>query len=334
MIIAFAATYGLTYLMLVYAKRRGLLDRPGERSSHQKIMPRGGGVSVVIVFLLTLLTLYYLDIFYVKDKLIVASIILGSGIVAITGLWDDHLHIPARWRVLLHCLAALLALLLLPKLPELQLFSIKVNSEIILSIIFTFGLIWILNLYNFMDGIDGIASIEAITVSSAAAVIMILHGENDLTQLLLVLSVCVAAFLIWNWPPAKIFMGDACSGFLGFTLGLMAIITSNTNAINLWSWLILLAIFIVDATVTLFRRTFNREKWYKAHRSHAYQILSRRYNSHRRVTVSVLVINLIWLFPLAYFATVYEYWAPALSMVAIAPLIIIAFNVGAGIKNN
>ena len=185
-----------------------------------------------------------------------------------------------------------------------------------------------------MDGIDGLASIEAITVSASAAVILLLNGSEAAAQILLILSACVAGFLIWNWPPAKIFMGDASSGFLGFTLGLMAVITSNNDAISLWSWLILLAVFVTDTTYTLIRRIVNGDKWYEAHRSHAYQILSRQYRSQKKVTVAVITINIAWLFPLAYLATKYEYWASLISIIAVLPLVISAYNVDAGMQND
>jgi len=129
-------------------------------------------------------------------------------------------------------------------------------------------------------------------------------------------------------------MGDACSGFLGFVLGLMAIITSLGEAINIWSWLILLAVFIVDATYTLIRRVLQGQKWYDAHRSHAYQILSRRYNSHKKITLAVLAINVLWLFPLAYLSSIQEYWAPVLSLIAISPLVVVAHKAKAGLIND
>jgi Fuc2NAc and GlcNAc transferase len=112
---------------------------------------------------------------------------------------------------------------------------------------------------------------------------------------LLCLAGAVAGFLVWNRCPARIFMGDTGSGFLGFTLGAPAILTLGDGGITLWSWAILLGVFIVDATLTLLRRMLNGERWYQAHRTHAYQHAARRWGSHRRVTVAVLSINVLWL---------------------------------------
>jgi Fuc2NAc and GlcNAc transferase len=148
------------------------------------------------------------------------------------------------------------------------------------------------------------------------------------------LSASILGFLVFNWPPAKIFMGDAGSNFLGFMLGALALITASTGLINLWGWLILLAIFIGDSTLTLLRRVKQGDKLYEAHRSHAYQILSRRWNSHVPVTLLVLCVNLIWLLPLAWAASVWPAEGILLCLLAYAPLLWFMYQVGAGTTNH
>jgi len=154
----------------------------------------------------------------------------------------------------------------------------------------------------------------------------------------------VSGFLGWNFPPAKIFMGDVCSGFLGFSLGIFALMTSDS--VNIWSWLILLGVFITDATFTLIKRILNKEIWYEAHSSHAYQHYARqlirqfqqqgfdshdaRTQSHRRVNYQMTLINIFWLFPLASIATFYPYWASLITLIAYLPLIFIAQHLKAG----
>lgn len=332
LLIAFFCSYTATAVMRRYAIANNIYDIPNSRSSHTLKTPRGGGVSIVLVFLGALIFLWWST--DISDGTSFLSIFLGGSIVAMIGFRDDHQHIPARWRFFAHLIAAIVSLSLLPELPELKIFSTTFDIAAITFPFYVLMLIWLLNLYNFMDGIDGIASIEAITVSVCAAVILLLNGSEAEAQILLVLSACVAGFLVWNWPPAKIFMGDASSGFLGFTLGLMAVITSINNTISLWSWLILLAVFVTDATYTLIRRMVNGDKWYEAHRSHAYQILSRQHRSQKKVTVAVLVVNIAWLFPLAYLATKYEYWAFLICIIAMLPLIVSAYYVNAGILND
>ncbi|MFI3222772.1 MAG: glycosyl transferase, partial [Methylococcaceae bacterium] len=161
-------------------------------------------------------------------------------------------------------------------------------------------LVWVLNLYNFMDGIDGLASIEAITVSLGAALLYVLQTEISALWIApVLLAVTVCGFLVWNFPPAKIFMGDAGSGFLGIVLGLLSIQATWLDSSFLWSWLILLAVFITDATWTLFRRLLRGDKVYQAHCSHGYQYAARYYQSHKKVSLAVAVINLVWLLPVA-----------------------------------
>lgn len=332
-VLVMLATFSLTKVALFYSLNKGLIDHPGKRSSHQNSTPRGGGISVVIVFLLFLLLKLLNDV-QSAISMHLYSILLGGFVVAVLGFWDDHRHIAARWRLLVQLFAAFISLTLLSRLPTLTFFSMGIDLGSLALPVYAMALVWSLNLYNFMDGIDGIASVQAITVSTGAAFIYTLNGGIELAYVLFVLAASVCGFLLWNWPPARIFMGDACSSFLGFVLALIAIITSLDDAINLWSWLILSAIFVVDSTYTLIIRVLNGKKFYEAHRSHAYQILSRRFQSHKYITLGVLIVNIIWLIPLAYLASVYEYWAPIISLIALFPLVVIAHMTKAGTLND
>ncbi|CCE21769.1 Glycosyl transferase, group 4 family protein [Methylotuvimicrobium alcaliphilum 20Z] len=329
----FTASYLLTGLIRRYALKKRLIDIPNLRSSHDVPTPRGGGFAVVIVFLSTIIGLtviYELEV----DPHSIAVLILSSALIAGIGFWDDHQPLAAKWRFLVHFIAATGALFLLPELPGIQLFSWVLDSSIILFFFYSLMLVWLLNLYNFMDGIDGLAGVEAMTTAGAAVLLLGLQGQMYWALISLLLAACVGGFLVWNWPPAKIFMGDACSGFLGFILGLMALMTSISGGLNMWCWWILMSVFIVDATTTLCRRIMRGEIWYQAHRSHAYQILSRRLNSHKKVTQSVLAINVFWLLPWAYVSVVYEAWAPLICIVAMAPLCVAVLKLGAGTTND
>ncbi|MBU4396498.1 MAG: glycosyl transferase family 4, partial [Proteobacteria bacterium] len=148
-----------------------------------------------------------------------------------------------------------------------------------------------------------------------------------------ILFVAAAGFLVWNWPPAKIFMGDACSGFLGFCFGILAIMTSVDTKMTLWTWLILLGVFIADATVTLLRRIFRKERFFEAHRSHAYQILSRRWHSHKKVTLGVLAVNILWLFPCAFFSISWPCYGLFFAIISYVPLLFFCLMIGAGTTN-
>jgi Fuc2NAc and GlcNAc transferase len=191
------------------------------------------------------------------------------------------------------------------------------------------GLVWLTNLYNFMDGIDAIAAIEGVSVAVLAAFILLGFAVVHPVSWLALTAAGCAGFLLWNWPPARIFMGDVGSGFLGYVLGVMAYATS-AQGLNLWCWVILLGVFLVDATVTLLRRLATHQRWWEPHRSHAYQYAARRWRSHARVSLSVVCINVFWLGPLAWVGAHYPAWAAGVAAVAILPLIAIALALGAG----
>jgi Fuc2NAc and GlcNAc transferase len=329
--ICFAASAVLTRYLIGHAKQRQFLDIPNERSSHSTPTPTGGGVSIVVIFISFILVAELIFNVTVDEVFVLA---FTGSVMAVVGYIDDHLQISAQWRLLVHFLVSLVLLLSLKQLPELSVFGYQWQSGWLLSGLYLIALVWLLNLFNFMDGIDGIAGVQAVTALLGAALILWSAGSSYWPIILMALSASILGFLVFNWPPAKIFMGDAGSNFLGFMLGALALITASTGLINLWAWLILLAIFIGDSTLTLLRRVKQGDKLYEAHRSHAYQILSRRWNSHVPVTLLVLCVNLIWLLPLAWAASVWPAEGILLCLLAYAPLLWFMYQVGAGTTNH
>jgi len=310
-----------------YALARSIIDIPNARSSHSIPTPRGGGVAIVVAFLLTLPLLFQLGL--VPLAFLVA--LGGAGaLVALVGFMDDHGHIAARWRLLGHFSAAIWALAWLEGLAPLNLFGMTFDLSWVGHALAVFYLVWILNLYNFMDGIDGIASVEAVSACLGASILYLLSGFTDLIWPPLIMTAAVLGFLFWNFPPAKIFMGDAGSGFLGIALGVMSLQAAWASPTFFWAWLILLGVFIVDATVTLTRRFLRGDKVYEAHRSHAYQFASRRYGRHRPVTLAVVALNVFWLFPLAWCVVVMDLDGLAGVVLAYVPLVLLAFKFKAG----
>ncbi|MEJ2690632.1 MAG: glycosyltransferase family 4 protein [Deltaproteobacteria bacterium] len=287
----------LTGLMRRYALSRALLDFPNTRSSHLEPTPRGGGTAIVLTFLAILPLLWVAGILSTPALACFA----GAGAwVALVGFQDDRGHIRVPWRLLAHFFGAAWALAWLGGLPPLPIFGVVVDLGWPGNFAAVVYLVWLLNLYNFMDGIDGIAGIEAITVCFGGGLLSWkLVPETDVWVLPMILSASVAGFLVWNFSPAKIFLGDSGSGFLGLMLGIMPIQEGWLDPKLFWCWLILLGVFIVDATVTLLRRILRGEKFYEAHCSHAYQYAARSYHSHKGVSLATGAINIVWLLPLA-----------------------------------
>ncbi len=292
----FIASYLGTALLRRYALARSLMDIPNDRSSHSVPVPRGGGLAIVICFLASLPLLAGGE--SLNWSLFWA--LLGAGAaVALLGFLDDHGHIAARWRLLGHFLAAAWVLFFLGGLPPIALFGGYYDLGWIGYALAALYMVWLLNLYNFMDGIDGIASVEALCVCVGGALLYLLAGHGAQAAVPLLLATAVAGFLCWNFPPARIFMGDAGSGFLGVMLAALSLHAGWVAPELFWGWLILLGVFVVDATWTLLRRLFRGEAVYEAHRSHAYQFAARRYGQHLPVTLAVVALNLFWLLPWA-----------------------------------
>lgn len=336
---AFVLAALITGLLRNYAISRHLIDIPNARSSHKTPIPRGGGFAIVVVFGCGLFALSFMN--YINQNTM--SAIFGAGIlVALIGFLDDHSHIPAKWRLLAHFAAAGWGLYFLGGFPPLvmpiqtlNLGFINIDLYWFFQIIGLFYLVWLLNLYNFMDGIDGLAGIEAITACFGGAFLymMVIHQTAEQFWILpALMMVIVAGFLIWNFPVAKIFMGDVGSGFLGIVIGLFSLQSAWVAPQLFWSWLILLAVFIVDATVTLFRRYSRGEVVHQAHCNHAYQHAARFYRSHKTITLAVGLINLFWLLPISLFVgmkMLNVFWGCCIGYL---PLIILAFYFEAGLK--
>ena len=325
------ASWGLTGLLRRYALARSLVDVPNARSSHSTPTPRGGGVSVVLSFLIALPFFFLVDA--VPTGLLWA--LLGAGgWVALVSFLDDHGHIPARWRLLAHFIAAGWVLFWLGGLPPLPVFGFVFDFGWLGHFLAAVYLVWLLNLYNFMDGIDGIAGIEAITVCLGGAVLYLLLPEANVGALAptLLLVAAVAGFLFWNFPKAKIFMGDAGSGFVGMVLGIFSIQVAWVAPELFWGWVILLGAFVVDATTTLVRRVLRDDRFYEAHRSHAYQYASRKFKGHVPVSLAFGLINTCWLFPIA--ALVVIGWMDGVIgvLAAYLPLFVLAYRFKAGAK--
>lgn len=316
----------LTAALRNYAIKKSIIDIPNSRSSHTIPTPRGGGVAIVLSFAASLFLLSFTG--YLKLSFLYA--LMGGLGVAILGFMDDRGHIPSGWRLLGHLIAGIWFLFWIGGIPPILIFGFSLDLGWYGNILALVYLVWMLNLYNFMDGIDGIASIEAISTCICGACLYFIVGHNEAVALPLLLAVSVAGFLCWNYPPAKIFMGDAGSGFLGFILAAFTLEALWAQPQLLWSWIILLGVFVVDATATLLCRFMRGKRVYEAHRSHAYQHASRFYGAHKPISITVFFINLLWLFPWSIAVALSKLDGLVALLIAYTPLVYLAIKFNAG----
>lgn len=307
LLVAGVAAAGLTGLSRSYALRRALLDIPNERSSHSVPTPRGGGLAIVVTLAVGMAILGMAGV--VPARLVWAMLV-GGTLVAGVGWLDDHRHVPPRWRALVHMVAAVWAVYCLGGLSQFRLGGETWHLGWLGSVLAVVAIVWLINLYNFMDGIDALAGLEAVTAGLGAAVLLWWAGNPGLAAVAALVAASCGGFLWWNWPPARIFMGDVGSGLLGYWFAVLALAGEKSGDLPGVAWLILLAVFVLDATFTLIARVLRGERWYTAHRSHAYQRGVQLGCSHRRVSVAVGGINILILFPLAVAAVAYPMSQP------------------------
>lgn len=315
----FAAAFLLTGLWLELSQQRNWFDHPNHRSSHILPTPKSGGAGFVVAYTCFVAAMYAGQELVLEQLLLVATGLL----LAVMGLIDDLRTLGILQRLGIQTLAAALALVLFESVPRLVLPWGELEPAWLRGLLLVAGLVWLINLYNFMDGIDGLAATEAIYFCLALA---LLSGSGDagaMTMLSLGLALAVSGFLFFNLPPAKLFMGDLGSNYLGYILGVLGGLAIMSGSVNLWTLLVLLGVFIVDTTTTLVGRMRAGLVWYHAHRSHAYQQAALRLHSHGRIVLIIGLINACWLLPFAWLTTRHENWGMLITFLAWIPLFIL-----------
>ena len=293
-IIAIILSIIITYLVRLFAIKKSIIDTPNERSSHSNPTPRGGGLAIVIVWLSAISYLYLKN--EIEDKLFYA--LLSVLPLVIIGLLDDVFSLSPKLRILFQIITVGLGLYFLGGVTTFNIGFYSASNLYVLTLLFFIGALWFINLYNFLDGIDAYASVQAIFM--ALAIFLFTHNN-----ILLFLIAAICGFLFWNWPKAKIFMGDVGSTTLGYTLYILGIYFNNIGEFNIINWLIISALFWFDATLTLLRRFKNKEKLSVAHKKHAYQRIVQFGYSHQKTVLISIVIN-IFLLGLIYLSTLYS----------------------------
>jgi Fuc2NAc and GlcNAc transferase len=312
------------------AVRLNLIDIPNHRSSHTQPTPHSGGIGFVISYFVGLTLL--LNLGDLPTDLFFALVIGGAG-VALVGYLDDLSSLSAVVRLVTHVAAAVWGLYCLGGMPPLDLGVVVWHWGWIGHIVGVIGLTWMINLYNFMDGIDGLAASEAVFVTVFVSALLMDYGAQSIMWASLMLASTCLGFLVWNWPPAKIFMGDVGSGFLGYVLGILALASAAETPRFPLIWLILLGTFVTDTTITLLRRILQHQPFLQAHHNHAYQHAATYLNSHLKVTLAVQAINIVWLGGWTLFCWFYPDLSGVALVFAFLPLIGLTLYLKAGISS-
>jgi len=298
-LVAFVLTLLFTPVAIFYSKKMQLLDHPEARRSHQNIVPRGGGAVAVAVLLLLCLTL----LFYqsrLLDTTAYASILaftLAVFLLGLAGYMDDHAVLSNRYKLLLQLLACAVALLTLG-LAEPS--SSTAGGMLVLAAFF--AMVWLTNLYNFMDGSHGLAAGQAVFSGLLFAWVFSSSGVESLAILALMLAGVSAGFLFWNFPRPRAFMGDVLSGVLGVAFSVLIVAGWLVYQLDLVLLCIVLSLFVVDASLTLLARILTGQKWYNPHRQHAYQRLVAGQFGHTRTWMVYQCLNVLIVLPAVWLA--------------------------------
>lgn len=269
--------------------KKSFVASVNERSSHTVPTPHGGGIAIAITWFIGLFYLYFTG--QIEENLFYAF--LFGAVISIVSFFDDIYELSPKLRLIIQAIVSIGGLYFLGGFEALTFGIFDLQNPILTNIFAFFMIIWFINLYNFLDGINGYAGSEALFLAVAG---FILFGGNHF----LVLAIAVLGFLYWNWNKAKIFMGDVGSTLLGYNIAIFTIYYANEEPTNFWIWIILFSVYWFDATLTLIRRKLNREKLSQAHKKHAYQRLTQAGWSHYKVTNYSIGLNIL-LFVIVYF---------------------------------
>lgn len=329
---ALVATFKITYWVIANAPRLGLIDIPNVRSSHSVPTPRGGGAVFTLTFYLGLLLLFG---FGLVNRDMLMPLFIGGPLVAIVGFLDDRKSLPAGLRLGVHLMAAVSTFAILTHMFELhvEISFLPTENPFLLGAFCILYIMWMVNLYNFMDGIDGMAGTQGVAAAILSAGLSFWQGSLPLATVYLLLAASVGGFLFHNWAPARIFMGDCGAYFLGFAFAALALVGKLQWGQSIHAPMILLGVFISDATVTLLTRAAQGKAVYQAHRDHAFQHAVQKGLSHQRVNLLWNAVTVFWLGPMAAASVLYPLQATLILFLAYGPLILMVAYLKAGIES-
>lgn len=284
--------------VMALAERSGMIAQPGERQSHDVATPTGGGLGLIFSIVVTSLCLQFvlpIPVFWWQNLL------PGILLLAIVGWRDDKYPVSSLLRLLVQLAVSFWLL----GFGWLQ-FTLR---DVGMFASATVVIVWLMNLYNFMDGSDGMAGFQGVFAGLVMAVAFQTGEQYAMALLALAVAAACAGFLPLNFPPARVFMGDVASVPLGFIFASFAVYGVQTGSMSLSVSILVMSVFIIDATLTLLTRVLCGERWYTAHAQHVYQRLIAQGWSHRRVLVAYQAINVILVLPAIVLAEKYPQYA-------------------------
>lgn len=272
----------ITFVILKLSYRLKIIDVPNARSMHTKPVPRTGGLAIIITFIISLCFLASIGDYQIATPLI--ELFAGTLLIAIISFIDDCKNLSIRYRFAIQLLATLLIIIagFTVELP-----SIFVYLSSLFTVLF---ILWVTNLYNFMDGLDGFASGMTVIGFGSLGVILLLNNHTELAIINIIICAATFGVLTFNFPPAKIFLGDVGSASIGFFTAGMAILLNNLSLVPLWQSIIIFSPFIADATYTILKRFINQEQVFQPHRTHFYQRLALLIGHTKTVLLSYILM--------------------------------------------
>lgn len=327
----FTLSFTLTASVKYFLKKFKVLDFPNDRGMHRSIVPRGGGLAIVF----SLMLFFALNLHSPSNTELYAHLIIYVLIFATIGFLDDIFSISYQPRLLVQLIGAIYLIFfssLADFSPSAEVFFL---SGFALKFTLAIFFVWFVNLFNFMDGIDGLATSQAICFFLCSAFLLSQYEYQYPVEDFLIYISILCGFLLWNFHKAKIFLGDVGSITLSILIGIYVLYFLGIDPKLFYAGIILMALFIVDTTYTLIIRIFRNQSFHSAHNSHAYQNFARKLNSHSLVTCTCILVNLFFLFPIANLLFIFDINPIFLIICSYAPLLLgcIYLKAGTNITN-
>ena len=311
---ALVLAFLLTPVVRRYSLARRLIDEPGPRRSHATGIARGGGLAVGLAVVIV-------AGFRDPAAPLALPFLVGAMVIVLLGWCDDHRPLPVGWRLAIQLFAAVGIVAWLGPVESIHVAATPVKLVWVWTPLAVIALMWLMNLFNFMDGSDGLASAQAVISCALFCAAFAFQGEYGSSGIAGIVAGATAGFLFWNWPPARIFLGDSGSLLLGWCVGSLALFGTLNGRLSIWLAFVIVSPFVVDATATLCWRLIRGERWYTPHQEHAYQYLIRAGLSHRSVLLAWILLNAVLVVP----ATALVLWKPQSDLgVAVGMSVILA----------